>query len=264
LPAAENTKDPGKDGPYPPGWITTEIPDSTQSGEKLSAVIYYPAEAAEEKSPPGNAKTPWPVLIFSPGGPAKTYEGYEDFGKRMASWGVVAVLVAFGDRPAEKRAPQFSVVREWLEKKNAEDGFQLKGKLDVKNVLAGGHSRGAAAAVLAAADLKKFVGCVAIGPALNQLPSGYTTATLLIGSPDDLDACTALFKSMKTPRWLYIVAGMDHYMKPADKRAVVLRYVTIWIAVRVLMKDEFKSRLAGPEPRKEKRDGVLSEMRVDE
>src|SRR5579862_2060208 len=88
LAAAENTKDPGKDGPYPAGWITAEIPDSTKDGENLAAVIYYPAEAAEVKSPPGSPKGPWPVLIFSPGGPAKSCDGYEDAAIRMASWGV--------------------------------------------------------------------------------------------------------------------------------------------------------------------------------
>src|SRR5258708_29720074 len=148
--AAENTKDPGKDGPYPAGWITAEILDSTKPGENLAAVIYYPAEAAEVKSPPGSLKAPWPVLIFSPGGPAKSYDGYEDVAIRMASWGVVTVLVAFGDRPPEKRAPQFPVVRDWLEKKNAETGFPLKGKLNLIIVFAGGHSPGGAAAVLAA------------------------------------------------------------------------------------------------------------------
>jgi hypothetical protein len=261
--AAENTKDPERDGPSKGGWLTAEIPDSTKDGEKLAAAIYYPAEAAEEKSAPADAKKPWPVLIFSPGGPAPSYNGYEDIASRLASWGVVTVLVAFGDRSAEKRAPQFAVVRDWLEKKNAEEGFALKGKLDMKTVLCGGHSRGAAAAVLAAAE-RKFVGCVAIGPALDKLPAGYTTATLLIGSPEDSGACNALYKSMKTPRWMYIVAGMDHFMKPAAKRAIVLRYVTVWVTVRALMKDEFKSRLSGPEPRREKENGVLAEMKVEE
>ena len=262
--AGENNRDPYRDGADAAGWISVEIPDSTKPAEKLSAAIYYPAEASEEKSDPKDSKKPWPVLIFSPGGPAKSINGYEDIAHRLATWGIVTVLVAFGDRPADKRAPQFSVVRDWLEKKNAESEFSLKGKLDMKTVLCGGHSRGAAAAILAAADEKKFSGCVAMGPALDKLPVGYSTPTLLIGSPDDADACNALYRSMRAPRWMYIVAGMEHFMKAADKRATVIRYATIWIAVRALMKDDFKSRLNGPEPRKEKRDGVLADMKVEE
>lgn len=259
--AGGDAKDPSKDGPDPIGWRKVKVADDA-AGATLDAAIFYPGLKSKEDAEPA-AGGPWPVCVFSPGGPAPTWQGYEDFARRFASWGVATLLVAFGDRPPEKRAPQFEAARAWLEKQNASKEFFLSGKLDLKLCIAGGHSRGGAAAILAAADAKHWAGCVTDGAALQSLPPKYATPTLLIGSPED-KTLVALYEGQKKPRWLFVVAGMDHYMKPPEKRALVVATAAAWVGERFLGIKEFKAWTSGEHAKKEKKDGVLAEWRVEE
>ncbi|MBI2922763.1 MAG: hypothetical protein HYY18_17050 [Planctomycetes bacterium] len=251
--------DPSQDGPHAVGWRKVSVPDAKTA--ELAAAFYYPAAAAGERAAPAEGG-PWPVVVFSPGGPAPSWQGYEDFGTRFASLGVAALVVAFGDRPADQRAVQFAAAREWLEKKTSEKGWFLEGKLDLKRALAGGHSRGGAAAMIAAADAKKWAGCVAVGPALREVPPKYATPTFVIGSPED-QTLPALYDGQKKPRWLLVVEGMDHFMNPEPKRAVVLKYCAGWVAARALGQAEMKTWLA-KEAEKDRKAGVLKEAKVEE
>ena len=258
--AQDPAKDPAKDGPNPVGWRKVKVADDAP-GATLDAAIFYPAAKNKEDAEPTGG--PWPVCVFSPGGPAPTWQGYEDFATRFASWGMATLVVAFGDRPAEKRAPQFDAARSWLEKQNGSKDSFLFGKLDGKRFVAAGHSRGGAAAIYAAVDAKSWAGCVTDGAALRELPPKYATPTLLIGSPED-KTLPALYDGMKKPRGLVVVAGMDHYMTPPDKRDVVLAYATAWIGERFLGIKEFKAWTSGERAKKDKKDGVLADWRADE
>ena len=258
---AEEPKDPAKNGPHPAGWHELSVPDDNE-GATLAAVIYYPAMAGKEDGAPAEGG-PWPVCVFSPGGPAPSCKGYDDFGKRFASWGVVTVVVAFGDRPAEKRAPQFTVARDWLVTRNGADDFDLKGKLNTDVFISAGHSRGGAAAILAAADAKKWAGSVTFGAALRELPKGYATPIFLIGAPED-KTLPALYDGQKKPRWLAVVAGMDHFMKPAPARATVVAYCTAWLGARFLKIAEFKPWISGDRGKKDIKDGVLADFKSEE
>ncbi|KAF0243976.1 MAG: hypothetical protein FD180_2911 [Planctomycetota bacterium] len=261
LARSEEPKDPSKDGPYPAGWHELSVPDDKE-GATLAAAIYFPAMKAGEDAARADGG-PWPVCVFSPGGPASSWQGYEDFGKRFASWGVVTVVVAFGDRPAEKRAPQLTVVRDWLAAQNGADEFDLKGKLDTNIFISAGHSRGGAAAILAAADAKKWAGAVTIGAALRELPKGYATPTFLIGAPED-KTLPALYDAQKKPRWLAVVAGMDHFMKPASARATVVAYSMAWLGARFLKIADFRSWTSGDRGKKDLKDGVLAGFKSEE
>jgi dienelactone hydrolase len=260
-PFARAAQDPSRDGPNPVGWRKVKVADDAP-GAMLDAAIFYPAAKNKEDAEPA-ASGPWPVCVFSPGGPAPSWQGYDDFATRFASWGMATLVVAFGDRTAEKRAPQFDAARSWLEKQNGSKDSFLQGKLDVKRFVAAGHSRGGAAAIYAAVDAKSWAGCVTDGAALRALPPKYATPTLLIGSPED-KTLPALYDSMKKPRWLVVVAGMDHYMTPPDKRDIVKACAAAWIGERFLRIKEFKAWTSGEHAKKDKKDGVFADWRVEE
>ena len=254
-------QDPAKDGPHPVGWRKLKVADDAP-GATLDAALFYPSLKNKEDAEPA-AGGPWPVCVFSPGGSAPSWQGYEDFATRFASWGMATLVVAFGDRTAVKRATQFDAARSWLEKQNGSKDSFLFGKLDMKRSVAAGHSRGGAAAVYAAVDAKHWAGCVTDGAALRALPPKYATPTLLIGSPED-KTLPALYDSMKKPRGLVVVAGMDHYMTPPDKRDVVLAYAAAWIGERFLGIKEFKAWTSGEHAKRDQKDGVFTDWRVDE
>jgi len=252
---------PSRDGPDPVGWRKVKVADDAP-GATLDAAIFYPATKNKEDAEPA-AGGPWPICVFSPGGPATTWAGYEDFATRFASWGMATLVVAFGDRTAEKRAPQFDAARIWLEKQNGSKDSFLFGKVDGKRFVAGGHSRGGAAAIYAAVDAKCWAGCVTVGAALRELPPKYATPTLLIGSPED-KTLAALYDAMKKPRGLVVVAGMDHYMTTPGKRDFVLAYAAAWIGERFLGIKEWKAWTSGEHAKQDHKDGVLADWRVDE
>ena len=251
---------PTRDGPSPIGWRKVKVADDAP-GATLDAAIFYPAAKNKENAEPAGG--PWPVCVFSPGGPATTWAGYEDFANRFASWGMATLVVAFGDRTAEKRALQFAAARSWLEQQNGSKDSFLSGKLDGKRFVAAGHSRGGAAAIYAAVDAQSWAGCVTDGAALRALPPKYATPTLLIGSPED-KTLPALYDGMKKPRALVVVAGMDHYMTPPDKRDLVLAYAAAWIGERFLGIQEWKAWTSGERAKRDHKDGVLADWRVDE
>lgn len=258
---ARNGQVPSRDGPTPVGWRKVKVADDTP-GATLDAAIFYPAMKNKEDAEPA-AGGPWPICVFSPGGPASRWHGYEDFATRFASWGMATLVVAFGDRSAEKRAPQFDAARTWLEKQSGSKDSFLFGKLDGKRFVAAGHSRGGAAAIRAAVDAKSWAGCVTVGAALRELPEKYATPTLLIGSPED-KTLPALYDAMKKPRGLVVVAGMDHYMTTPDQRDVALAYAAAWIGERFLGIKEWKAWTSGDHAKQDHKDGVLADWRVDE
>jgi hypothetical protein len=258
---ARVAQDPARDGPNPVGRRKVKVADDAP-GATLDAAIYYPATKNKEDAEPA-AGGPWPVCVFSPGGSAEEWQGYDDFANRFASWGMATLVVAFGDRTAVKRATQFDAARSWLEKQNGDKESFLFGKLDGKRFVSAGHSRGGAAAVYAAVDAKHWAGCVTDGAALRALPPKYATPTLLIGSPDD-KSLPALYDGLKKPRGLVVVAGMDHYMTPQDKRDVVVAYAAAWIGERFLGIKEWKAWTSGERAKKDLKDGVLADWRVEE
>lgn len=256
---AEEANDPSKDGPHPVAWRQVKVPDD-KAGATLEGALFYPGAEAKENAAAAEGG-PWPACVFSPGGPATDWRWVEDFGKRFASWGVPTLVVTFGNRPAAERAKQMLAARDWLEKQNGE-GW-LKGKLDPATFIAGGHSRGGAAAILAAADAKKWAGCVTVGAALGELPKGYSTPTFLIGAAED-KSLSALYDAQKKPRWLAVVNDMDHFMNPADKRAVVVAYCTAWAGARFLKKTAFEAWTGGERSKKDLKDGVLEDWKSEE
>lgn len=258
---AEDAQDPSKDGPHPVAWRKVAVPD-TKADATLEGALFYPGAEAKQDAAPA-AGGPWPACVFSPGGPASDWRWVEDFGKRFASWGVATLVVTFGDRQAPERAKQMLASRDWLEKQNADKEWFLAGKLDAKVFLAGGHSRGGAAAILAAADSKKWAGCVTVGAALAKIPADYATPTYLIGAAED-KTLPALYDGQKKPRWLAVVAGMDHFMNPDAKRSVVLAYCTAWVGARFLKVGAFEAWLSGDRGAKDLKEGVLSEWKSGE
>ena len=217
------TPDTGQLGRHPYGHFAVRIPWKNE--EDAAAQIHYPKEA----------DGPFPVIVLSPGGQAATYSGYDGFGRWFASWGYVTVIIAFDTDTAAERADLYSEALDWLEKKNAEDGWRLKGKLDTKKFVAAGHSRGGSACVSAATQDARFVACLALAPSGPKKIEGEHTPQicLISGDQGDEKVCNSLYEQFKQKKTQVTIEGMDHFFNPGGKSALVLKYATAFLNARV-------------------------------
>lgn len=196
-----------------------------KKGGDSAAQIHYPKDG----------KGPFPTIVFSPGGQAATAEGYEGFARRFASWGYVTVIVAFDTDTAAERAGLFSETLDWLKKKNQEEGWRLKGKIDTTRFVASGHSRGGQACIIAAKKEKRFVACVALAPSgPDKLDGDHSPALCLIsGDQGDKRISSALFDEFDAPKVQVTIEGMDHFFQPSGKSLFVGKYAIAFMNYRV-------------------------------
>lgn len=209
---------PTQRGPFQPAATKLKIP---HPGGKtfMPAQVHYP-----------KGRKPFPVIVFSPGGKAPTPRGYELFAQWYASWGWVVVVVGFGDTPAEDRAKRFGQVADWLTVANAQANWPLTGGLQLKTLVAAGHSRGGHAALLAAQRDKRFTACLALAPAgPATLGAGLEKPLGLISGAREANKCRALYGSTQAPRLQVAIAGMDHFFRPADRSRLVLSHSTAFL-----------------------------------
>jgi len=215
-------RDPGAQGEHAFGMVRMAVP----AGDgRLAAQIHFP-----------RGDGPFPVVIFSPGGDARTASGYETFGKWFASWGYVAVVVAFSDSSHAERAKKFGTVLDWLAERNAADTFPLKGKLDLERVVAAGHSRGGAACVIAARTDPRFAACLALAPSGPGKRTGeHAPPTMVIVGGDDrfLAAGRAVHEQASKPRYLVTIEGMDHMFRPTPAYRKLIARATAFLNYRV-------------------------------
>ena len=198
-------------GTYTPDSVTVEIP--RRDAKKAAAEVHWPKEA----------KGALPTIVLSPGGQASSFRGYGSYGKLFAEWGYVTVVVAFDNASAKERGKQYSEVLDWLKKKNVEKDGKLKGRIDFKNLVAAGHSRGGYAAVVAAKGDKRFKACLAIAPSGPAKLEGDNDPIFFFVSGDNGDerTCARLYKQAKPTRWQVTVEGMDHFLQPREKGTIL-------------------------------------------
>jgi len=227
--------DPGQLGKLKYAEFKERIPRA--KGGDAAADVFHPSEE----------KGPFPAIVLSPGGGAATTRGYEGFGRWFASWGYVCVVVAFNNDSADERGAQYSEVLDWLVKKNAEDGWALKGRIDAAKFVAGGHSRGGWASVVAARKDKRFVACVAMAPSGPEKAAGDNRPAICLISGDDGDekTCAALYAQFEKPRAQVTVEGMDHFFAPQGKAQIVIKYATAFLNVHVKKDERYKEFLKG-------------------
>ncbi len=207
--------------------LDTKIPRKAGDAE---AQIHYPSEE----------KGPFPVIVFSGGGEATNGKEYDLFGKWYASWGYVTALMTFNNNDFDKRASEFGEVADWFTKKNEEDGWALKGKIDTAKFIAMGHSTGGTTSLICAKRDKRFVACVAYGAgAPKELKGDCKPAVLLLtGSNNDEKAAIAMYKKFEKPKVRVTVDGMDHYFKPVNKYAPVVAKYTVAFLDTIFKNDE--------------------------
>jgi dienelactone hydrolase len=196
-----DTPDPDRLGAHEFG--STQVVVQRKEGAALGAVVHRP-----------EGDGPFPVIVFSPGGPAASTQGYDGFGRMFASWGYLTVVVAFNDQSAGDRAGKFSEVLDWL----AEAPAPLQGKADLTRAIAAGHSLGGFAAVLAAHADARFKACVALAPSgPEKRPAGERRPALcvIVGDRDNAQATSeGVYERARPPRYLVTIEDMNHFFAP--------------------------------------------------
>ena len=218
--------DPGEAGSHEVTTESVQIPVG-DDGAKLTAVLFVPA-----------GSDPVPAVVFSPGGNAASPAGYEGFGSWIAGWGMTCVLVAFNDNSAEERAAKFAAVADWLAAEHAREGSPLHGRVDTSRLAAVGHSRGGAAALLAATADARFVAALGIAPASPEsLPATEHGPALcqITGSADDFaPGSRELHAKLPEGSVLITLEGMDHMLRPREASHETVRRMTAFLNVHLL------------------------------
>jgi dipeptidyl aminopeptidase/acylaminoacyl peptidase len=224
------TPDPARLGAA--GFDSSQVLVERKEGKALGAMIHRPEGAG-----------PFPVIVFSPGGPAASTQGYDGFGRMFASWGYLTVVVAFNDPSAEERAGKFGEVLDWL----AGAGAPLQGKADLTRAIAAGHSMGGFAAVLAAHADARFKACVALAPSgPDSKPPGENRPALcvIVGDRDSAqETCRAVFERAGSPRYLVTIEDMNHFFAPRTASRHVLSRAVAFLNYRVLGDDRYRAYL---------------------
>lgn len=280
---ADEGPDPAKPGPFAVGILHMEIP---VKGAKLTAVLTYPARKPGIARDPAQGG-PFPVILLSPGGdaPAGSVKSYADgFGARFASHGFVACTAAFnGDSPWE-RAGRFGEILDWLEKRNADKAWRLAGALDLKRIVASGHSRGGLAALIASSRDPRFTHCLAMNashhqayatrppeaPANHQGRAGVSTLYLTgddareDGLSPDRAAADDHWRRTEKPRALVQVSGMNHGLQPLSTLAHAYTAMTAWLLWQVKGDARCKPWIAGAGAEAAKKRGEIREALCEE
>jgi dienelactone hydrolase len=197
---------------------------------------------------------PFPAVVFSPGGAAASVEGYDAFGHRFASWGVLTVVVAFAVDAAEPRAELFGKVADWLTRKDAEP------RVDAARLAAAGHSLGGHAAVLAALQDRRFVACLALAPsgpsAFPEKPPGTPLVGVVVGEEDDLAPVgRAVHDRFAKGGVFVVVRGMNHFFAPHEAGMAAMAHATAFLTSAIGGRAEHAAFLDRDDPAVEVRRG---------
>lgn len=175
--ATTSADDPRKEGPYTAAEASASVP-SGANNDALTLRVIYPAA--------GPAAGPYPVVFFAPGYQVDV-SAYAPYGTRLATHGIVTVLVSFSQAATNQArdGKNLEAALAWA----ASPGAMLAGKIDAARAGVSGHSRGGKAAVLAAAANTGFKALLALDP-VDSKPPLPCSAT---NCPDGSDA-SAQFK----------------------------------------------------------------------
>ena len=202
--------DYGSDGPF----ATTTMTEKASNGKSMFTVVVY--------LPSG--KGPFPVVILS-SGLQQSAAGYAPYGKRLASWGIAAILrddPGFATQSTAIQADVEGLVVSWLP---TADG----GIYDATRVGLAGHSRGGQVSLLAAENglLTKTKGLFLLDPVDNASASvkpkiatlgvplamlGETTDSGGMDCAPAADNYASMYALAATPALSITAAGADHVM----------------------------------------------------
>jgi len=229
------TPDPAQLGPHE--YTSAQAVVARKEGAALGAVVHRPV-----------GDGPFPVIVFSPGGPAASTQGYDGFGRMFASWGYLTVVVAFNDEAAEERAGKFSEVLDWL----AGAAAPLEGKADLTRAVAAGHSRGGFAAVLAAHADARFKACVALAPSgPDARPAGENRPALcvIVGDRDDAQVTSeGVYERARSPRYFVTIGNMNHFFAPSTAGRHVLPRAVAFLNYHVRADARYRAYLVDGGP----------------
>ncbi len=152
--SSAGTHDYGMDGPVA---VTTKTEKASNGKSTFDVVVYMPG-----------GKGPFPVVIIS-SGLQQTAAGYAPYGKRLASWGIAAILrddPGFGTQSTTLQADIEGMVAAWLPTADSN-------AYDVTRLGLAGHSRGGQVSLLAAENglLGKTKGLFLLDPVDNASAS---------------------------------------------------------------------------------------------
>lgn len=126
--------------------------------------------------PTDTSGAPYPVVVFSHGFQLNG-EGYNTFGDRMASHGIVGVFPSYGDGLIQalthvELAELVSGWIDWVEDESDRGGSRLNAVADPNRVGAAGHSRGGKQSILAAIEDPRIAAVFGVDPVDSGPPFG--------------------------------------------------------------------------------------------
>lgn len=216
--------------PFVSGKLRAELKDPGQGGGLGIRQFQASVEGMRAEVHHPDGKGPYPVIVFSPGGNARSFQGYAPYGRFWATWGYVTVIVAFDDADAKQRAPKFKQVLDWVVAENARKGSPLNGMVDAKRLALAGHSRGGNAAIRAARTDERVLACLALAPSgPTEKPDGENKAALcvIIGDKDLFrEAATTAHANAPGERFLFVIPKMTHMLDPREATLKLVKRAT--------------------------------------
>ena len=221
-PDADRTGEQGADGPF--GVALGQVQTQARLTEVLTYDVLYPADVDSGLLLPEDGG-PWPSAVFVQGGfvePAR----YHWLARHMASRGTVVLLPQHSLDLALFQADNARLALEDLEELAADEAHPLAGAIatDGPSVVMG-HSLGGVTAAIDWAVDDTFSGLAVLasypaeGTKVEEREGGGPVIFLagLQEGPDDLAAFRDGFNRFSEPRWMGVIAGMNHYSWTDDK-----------------------------------------------
>jgi dienelactone hydrolase len=207
-------------GPYSAGWrrVTVTRPNATT----FRALLFYPAAYAGENAAYQGGGAPYPALAFGHG--YLVYPSrYQSTLEHLATWGYFVIATESGMEiisDDQAYADDLSISLTYLEDQSRAAGSWLFGQVNLQRMGMSGHSMGAGASLLAAAEDGR-VKAVANLAAAETNPSSidlmaelYIPVSLISGSEDSftpLETNSQLFYDAGgSPRHLPVIQGGSH------------------------------------------------------
>lgn len=211
--------DPGAPGPYAAGWRNVTVADP--DGGSFSALVTYPARSGGEGTEPDGSGGPYPAITFGHGF-FQTPDRYQGTLEHLATWGYVTIAPAShaGLSPDHAAfAADLNQSLAWLVAQSADADSWLAGMVDPAALGASGHSMGAGASLLAAADEPAVRAVINLAAAETRpsaaavLPSVTAPVALVVGDSDKIvppESTAALYAAAGPPRQFLVLEGGTH------------------------------------------------------
>jgi len=242
-------------GPQAAGWRRVTVPREDGSG--FTALLTYPARAAGESAALDEVGGPYPAVVFGHGF-FQTPDRYQGTLNHLATWGYLTLSPESQTGLATDHAAfaaDLSAGLTWLIAQDSDATSWLAGHVATTALGASGHSMGAGASLLAAADdprIKTVANLAAAETrpsALAAMPRIHMPLSLVVGGSDSIvppESTARMYDAANSPRQLVRLEGGYHCgfedtpfplgcdsgpLPPAEQLALTRSLLTAWFGL---------------------------------